>query len=54
MNEETDNNDILEVIDGTYIDNDMKLDTQVIPEFTDEEADNREYETIEKSEEGGL
>lgn len=54
MNEETDNNDILEVIDGTYVDDDMKLDTQVIPEFTDEEADSKEHEIIEESEEGGL
>lgn len=30
------------------------LDTQVIPILSDEEADNREYELIDKSEEGGL
>lgn len=30
------------------------LDTQVIPNLSDEEADNREYELIDESEEGGL
>lgn len=54
MNEETDNNDILEVIDGTYIDENMILDSQNIPEFTEEEADDREYEKIEENSEGGL
>ena len=30
------------------------LDTQIIPNLSDEEADNREYELIDESEEGGL
>ena len=30
------------------------LETQVIPSLSDEEADDREYEMIDESEEGGL
>lgn len=30
------------------------LDTQVIPNLSDEEVDDREYEVIDESEEGGL
>lgn len=30
------------------------LDTQVIPNLSDEEADGKEYELIDESEEGGL
>lgn len=37
-----------------YIDPDMVLDTQDIPNLSDEEADNREYEIIDENEEGGL
>lgn len=52
--EENDNVEVLETIDGTYIDENMILDSQNIPEFTEEEADNREYEKIEENSEGGL
>ena len=37
-----------------YIDPDMVLDTQDIPNLSDEEADDREYEIIDENEEGGL
>lgn len=30
------------------------LDTQVIPNLSDEEADSKEYELIDENEEGGL
>ena len=52
--EENDNVEVLETMDGTYIDENMILDSQNIPEFTEEEADNREYEKIEENSEGGL
>lgn len=52
--EENDNVEVLETIDGTYIDENMILDSQNIPEFTEEEADDREYEKIEENSEGGL
>lgn len=52
--EENDNVEALETMDGTYIDENMILDTQNIPEFTEEEADDREYEKIEENSEGGL
>lgn len=52
--EPNENVEVLKTIDGTYIDENMMLDSQNIPEFTDEEADDREYETIEENEEGGL
>lgn len=42
--EENDNVEVLETMDGTYIDENMILDSQNIPEFTEEEADDREYE----------
>lgn len=60
MDEENDNVEVLDTIDGTYIDEENKIDTEVIldsetiPEFTDEEADDREYENIDKNSEGGL
>lgn len=37
-----------------YIDPEMLLDTQDIPNMSDEEADGREYEDINENEEGGL
>lgn len=52
--EENDNVEVLETMDGTYIDENMMLDSQNIPEFTEEEADDREYEKIEENSEGGL
>ena len=52
--EENDNVEVLETTDGTYIDENMILDSQNIPEFTEEEADDREYEKIEENSEGGL
>lgn len=52
--EENDNVEVLETMDGTYIDENMILDSQNIPEFTEEEADDREYEKIEENSEGGL
>lgn len=52
--DENENVEVLKTIDGTYIDENMMLDSQNIPEFTDEEADDREYEIIEENEEGGL
>ena len=52
--EENDNVEVLETMDGTYIDKNMILDSQNIPEFTEEEADDREYEKIEENSEGGL
>lgn len=52
--EENDNAEVLETMDGTYIDENMMLDSQNIPEFTEEEADDREYEKIEENSEGGL
>lgn len=60
MDEENDNAEVLDTIDGTYIDEENKIDTEVIldseiiPEFTDEEADDREYENIDENSEGGL
>lgn len=60
MDEENDNVEVLNTIDGTYIDEENKIDTEVIldsetiPEFTDEEADDREYENIDENSEGGL
>lgn len=60
MDEENDNVEVLDTIDGTYIDEENKIDTEVIldsetiPEFTDEEADDREYENIDENSEGGL
>ena len=52
--EENDNVEVLETMDGTYIDENMILDSQNIPEFTEEEADDREYENIDENSEGGL
>lgn len=52
--EENDDVEVLETMDGTYIDENMILDSQNIPEFTEEEADDREYEKIEENSEGGL
>lgn len=52
--EENDNVEVLETMDGTYIDENMILDSQNIPEFTEEEADDREYEKIEENSEGEL
>ena len=52
--EENDNVEVLETMDGTYIDENMIPDSQNIPEFTEEEADDREYEKIEENSEGGL
>ena len=58
--EENDNVEVLDTIDGTYIDTENKIDTEVIldsetiPEFTEEEADDREYENIDENSEGGL
>ena len=52
--EENDNVEVLETMDGTYIDENMILDSQNIPKFTEEEADDREYEKIEENSEGGL
>ena len=40
--------------DELYIDPDIILDTQDIPDLSDEEADDREYEIIDNNEEGGL
>lgn len=37
-----------------YIAPEMVLDTQDIPNLSDEEADDREYELIDENEEGGL
>lgn len=37
-----------------YIDPEMLLDTQDIPNMSDEEADDREYEDINENKEGGL
>lgn len=37
-----------------YIDPEMLLDTQDIPNMSYEEADDREYEDINENEEGGL
>lgn len=60
MDEENDNVEVLDTIDGTYIDTENKIDTEVIldsetiPEFTEEEADDREYENIDENSEGGL
>ena len=60
MDEENDNVEILDTVDGTYIDTENKIDTEVIldsetiPEFTEEEADDREYENIDENSEGGL
>lgn len=52
--DENENVEVLKTIDGTYIDENMMLDSQNIPEFTEEEADDREYEKIEENSEGGL
>ena len=52
--EPNENIEVLETMDGTYIDENMILDSQNIPEFTEEEADDREYEKIEENSEGGL
>lgn len=54
MEEEKDNVEVLEIVDGTFVDNNMVVDSQIIPEFTDEEADDREYENILEDSEGGL
>ena len=40
----------LDTIGGTYVDNPSTLE---IPEFTDEEAESREYEEIVNATEGG-
>ena len=60
MDEENDNVEVLDTVDGTYIDTENKIDTEVIldsetiPEFTEEEADDREYENVDENSEGGL
>ena len=54
MDEEKDNVKVLDTVDGTFVDNNMVADSQIIPEMSDEEADNREYEIIEENSEGGL
>ena len=52
--EENDNVEVLETMDGTYIDENMILDSQNIPEFTEEESDDKEKKKIEENSEGGL
>lgn len=52
--EESDEVKLLKTNEGTYIDENLIIDSQNIPEFTEEEADDREYEKIEENSEGGL
>ena len=52
--EESDEVKLLETNEGTYIDENLIIDSQNIPEFTEEESDDREYEKIEENSEGGL
>lgn len=50
--EETQDVNVLETVDGTFVDS---VENSVdIPEMTEEEADDREYEQVEVVEEGGL
>lgn len=54
MDEENNDIELLNTIDNVYIDENMTLDSQNIPEMSDEEADDREYEKILENDEGGL
>lgn len=51
--EESDEVKLLETNEGTYIDENLIIDSQNIPEMTDEEADSKEAEQVEIEEEGG-
>lgn len=51
--EESENEKILETVDGTFVDDNISIETQEIPEISEDDLNNREYEIIEDGE-GGL